>query len=109
MIIKTNKPINIVGVTDIPTGAVVNFYANFAPNGAITCHSEWYANEDMEKLQTPIFAPIQGLSHKDNITINLAEFTPAQIEAIDIVRTIMQEKVAIALNERMNDKLLILE
>lgn len=103
MKIKTKQPINLIGIGELAPGACVSFYANFLPREqGIICHSEWYSNSTNFTAGNILFAPIEELKQKDNIMLDYADFTPAQIEIMMQATAIIQDKVMNALNARMN-------
>jgi hypothetical protein len=103
MIIKTKEPINLIGIGELKSGACVSFYANFLPREqGIICHSEWYSNKENCDNGNILFAPIAELKQKDNIVLDYADFTPAQLEVMLQATVIIQDKVMRELNARMN-------
>lgn len=108
-IITTKKPLNIVGVGEIPTGAKLSFKANFLErNQGLVAHVLVYKNQENYDNGTEISAEIEGLvGGKDNIGISMDEFTEQELVTLATATAIIQAKVLAKLQDRADDQNLL--
>jgi hypothetical protein len=103
-IITTKKSINLVGIGELPAGVKVSFKANFKErNQGLVCHTIWYKDQAAYDNGIEITAQIQGLASKDNISIDMNDFSNEELQVLAQATEIVQAKVLAKIEQLMNE------
>lgn len=106
--ITTKKPLNIIGVGEIPTGAKLSFKANFLErNQGLIAHVLVYKDQTNYNDGVAIEANITEIPQKDNHSIAMSEFTEQELAVLSDATAIIQAKVLAKLQTRAGDQNLL--
>lgn len=106
--ITTKKPLNIIGVGEITTGAKLSFKANFLErNQGLMAHVLVYKNQENYNNGVSIEASIEEIPQKDNHFIQMSEFTQEELLVLSNATAIIQSKVLAKLQDMAEDQNLL--